>query len=252
MKRIEIYDIDGCICKNIFPNLGEKADIKLLKEEIVKTPLDSGFIKYYKLVSNRSTVKPFFLTGRKAVDFQIETLEQLKPLKINHNQLIFYPDNYSYSKIRYYTFKIYNILAISVKNKNTEVIVYDDMDGYVSKLMGLGLKLKIDKIKVEVVSNPKDYWKLKLKRSKLINKKKEDEKKEKMIKLLNKLFPADMRKYNRPGNRPNELTERISVLLTPQQMRGVNIIIRSGKFNTYSEFIRYLIVKYFDDLQKEG
>lgn len=61
------------------------------------------------------------------------------------------------------------------------------------------------------------------------------------------LFPKDMRKYNRPGYRPNELTERLSVLLTSQQKRGVDIIIRSGKFNTYSEFIRYLIVKYFDE-----
>ena len=71
---------------------------------------------------------------------------------------------------------------------------------------------------------------------------------QKIVEELEKLFPSDMRKYNRPGHRPNELTERISVLLTPKQKRGVDIIIQSGKFNTYSEFIRYLIVKYFDEI----
>ena len=62
--RVEIYDIDGTICDDFFPNLGETADISQLKKNILKTPLNEDFIRYFKKISENPEVKTVFLTGR--------------------------------------------------------------------------------------------------------------------------------------------------------------------------------------------
>ena len=174
MNKIIIFDIDGCICKNFFPNLNEKADIKELKQNILNTPLNRAFIQVYKRINKTSGVKIFFLTGRRAKDFEKETLEQLKILEISLEQIIFFPDNYAHTKIRYNTFKIYNILYLAIQNKDSEVIIYDDLDSYYPKLISLGLDLKIPKLSFKHVKNHKKFWvrklnELKTKQSKFDN-----------------------------------------------------------------------------------
>ncbi len=162
MNRIEIFDIDGCICESFFPNIGEKADIKSLKENILKTPLDLGFIRYFRKISIVPGVRSFFITGRRAKDFQEETFKQLDPLNLNKNQLIFFPDHYSHTKIRYNTFKIFQILSIAVKNREFVINVYDDLDSYFNKLWSIALKLRLQKLQIELVKNPKEFWNLRL------------------------------------------------------------------------------------------
>jgi len=170
MNKILIFDIDGCICPSFFPNLNEKANIKELKENILKTPLNDYFVQYYKKINKTSGVSCVFLTGRRAKDFENETLYQLKELEISPEQIIFFPDNYAHTKIRYNTFKIYNILSLAIQNKESEVVIYDDLDGYYPKLISLGLNLKIPKLSFKHVKNHKSFWfnKLRNKQKKII------------------------------------------------------------------------------------
>ena len=162
IKRIFFFDIDGCICESFFPNLKEKVDINALRRRILETKLFPGFIKYFNIISKHPGMKIYFITGRRAKDFQDETITQLEPLKINRKQLIFFPDEYNHSKIRYNNFKIFNILSLAAKREGIEFIVFDDLDGYFLKLLNLALKMNIKDIKVELVKNPGPFWKLKL------------------------------------------------------------------------------------------
>jgi len=68
-------------------------------------------------------------------------------------------------------------------------------------------------------------------------------------KELRDLFPKDMRKFNSWGKREkSKMTESLNLLISPQMKRGIRILIEHGKFRDRSEFIRYLIVKYFDEM----
>lgn len=166
MDKIEIYDIDNTICPSSFPNLGEKADISKLKKRILKTPLFPEFIEYYKLICRKNNIDTYFITGRKNSHFGPETKFQLQPLS-QELKIIFYPDNYNHSKIRYNTFKIYNILKISSPAANSKVEakihIYDDLCEYYPKLLTIAEKLGISNIRVHIVKNPVIFWNLKLK-----------------------------------------------------------------------------------------
>lgn len=164
MKKIEIFDIDGCICENFFPNLNENADIDTLRTRILETKLFPEFIKYHRIISKYPGLKSYFLTGRRAKDFENETLKQLEPLKIKEKGIIFFPDEYSHSKIRYNNFKIFNILNIAAKNQNSKIKIFDDLDVYIPRLMSLGLDLKIQGLRFYLVKNPAIFWKSKIKK----------------------------------------------------------------------------------------
>jgi len=153
-RKIEIFDIDGCICDNFFPNLNENADISDLKQRILNTLINPNFVEHYR----KSVALKYFITGRRFKDFGFETLEQLKNLHINPGQIVFYPDTYNHTKIRYNTFKIYNILKIAVQHKHSEIVVYDDIISYYPKLISLGLALKIEKLRTIHVKNHKKFW----------------------------------------------------------------------------------------------
>jgi hypothetical protein len=162
IKRIIFFDIDGCICESFFPNIGEKADIDLLRKRILQTKLFPGFIKYFNIISNYPGIKIYFITGRRKKDFQDETITQLEPIKINEAQVIFFPEDYNHSKIRYNNFKIFNILSIAAKNRDSEMLVFDDLDGYFLRLSKIAWLLKIDNFTINLVKNPGPFWKLKL------------------------------------------------------------------------------------------
>lgn len=69
------------------------------------------------------------------------------------------------------------------------------------------------------------------------------------LKELKELFPTQMAKYNNyKGPKGKKLTKIVSVPITPKQERGIELIINSGKFSSKAEFVRYLIIKYFDEM----
>ena len=156
---IYIFDIDGCILPSIFPNLSKKVSIEEIRNKIKAISIYKSFIEYYGLISKGPGKEKFFITGRKAKDFRNETIDQLKPLKIKENQIIFYPNIYSHSKIRYFTFKIYNILRIAFNNKRySEIIVFDDICDYFNKLSRKADIMNIITLKLNCVKEPEDYW----------------------------------------------------------------------------------------------
>lgn len=70
-----------------------------------------------------------------------------------------------------------------------------------------------------------------------------------MIKDMRDLFPNDMRRFNSWGKRKkSKMSESLNLLISPQMERGINLLIREGKFKNKSEFIRYLIIRYFDEM----
>jgi len=47
-KQIHIFDIDNCICPNVFPNLNEIADIAEIKRKLKQASLHKQFLSYFK------------------------------------------------------------------------------------------------------------------------------------------------------------------------------------------------------------
>lgn len=64
-------------------------------------------------------------------------------------------------------------------------------------------------------------------------------------------FPKDMRKFNGPGRHNGNLTERISILVTPTIYKKIQKLVKKGIFPNKCEFGRYLIMKYFEDHRKK-
>lgn len=158
-KKVYIFDIDNCIMPNVFPNLNEKGSIEEIRRKLKAISLYPEFIEYFKKITNAPGIKIFFLTGRKSKDFRIETINQLKLLDITEEHIIFYPKEYSYSKIRYFVFKIYNILKIAImNNKYLEVVVFDDKKEYFEKLLKKAEQLNIRKLKLNFVFDSENYW----------------------------------------------------------------------------------------------
>ena len=162
MQKVEIYDIDGCICKNVFPNLKKKVKIPETKKKILETPIFPAFINYFKAIGKNKDYKQLFLTGRKHKDYGKETIKQLFPLNINQNQIIFYPDHLNHSKERYITFKCYHILKNAYNHRDINCIVYDDLDTYQTALFeGINL-LDLENIELKIIKDPKKVWEMKL------------------------------------------------------------------------------------------
>jgi len=98
MIDIFIFDIDGCIMPDIFPNIKEiKIDNKIADHEYTKkasnVSLFPEFIEFYKKNCPNS-LAVYFLTGRKQKYYGRITQSQLKPLKIYKRYSIkHFPDN---------------------------------------------------------------------------------------------------------------------------------------------------------------
>lgn len=58
---------------------------------------------------------------------------------------------------------------------------------------------------------------------------------------------GDQRKYNKFGNRPHNLTERINLFVTPEMKKDILQLIEKGKFGNQSEVIRHCIRRYLDE-----
>ena len=69
---------------------------------------------------------------------------------------------------------------------------------------------------------------------------------------IDELFPKDMRKFNKPGwypKRKSILKERITVPLTKNQKKAIVLLVNSGKFANQAEAVRYMIIKYLEELK---
>jgi len=51
------------------------------------------------------------------------------------------------------------------------------------------------------------------------------------------------------GHRPKRLTEIIQISITPRIKLDISTYIANGKFPNVSEFIRFLIVRYLDEME---
>lgn len=160
IEKLEIYDIDGCICKNVFLNIAKETNINQIKKEIIITEIDKYFIKYFNSV-NSPVIKTIFLTGRQVKNYGKETYEQLSSLQSPINaQIVFFPDNFIFSMKTYYNFKITQILYYCLRYKEAIINVYDDHSAYFIRLNNLAKKMRILNLTTNLVSNL-DYWKLK-------------------------------------------------------------------------------------------
>jgi len=162
MNELNCFDIDDTIVSSDFPALTQKAEIQTLKQKILNTPLNSDFVEYYKLFSHITGVKSYFITGRRKKDFFQETLAQLEILNLAPEQIIFFPDNYKHSKIRYRMFKIYHIIRLANKHKGSNLYVYDDNNSYYAQLFDYGLCYNIPYMRFYLVKNHEDFWNRKL------------------------------------------------------------------------------------------
>jgi len=159
----EIYDIDGCICENVFPNFKGKIEVCNIRKKILKTKLYPAFVKYFKEFSKDKRNKYYFLTGRKFNEYGIETFFQLSELNINPKRIIFYPDQYLHSKERYTDFKCFHIIKLALNNKKGRCIVYDDLDSYQKELFKRMEIFGLENINVKILKDPEKVWDLKFK-----------------------------------------------------------------------------------------
>ena len=76
---------------------------------------------------------------------------------------------------------------------------------------------------------------------------------EQLRKKLDKLFPEDRRIFNIGGRkgRPITMTERVQVMVTDKVLEAIDFLVEIEKFPNRSEFIRHLIVKYFDNIKSD-
>ena len=135
MGNIFIFDIDGCIMPDIFPNIKEvKNDNKAINHEIKKKSssisLFPEFIEFYK--SNcLESLAVYFLTGRKQKYYGKITETQLKPIKIFKDYIIkYFPDNRALILEEYLQWKAKNIKDIMNQwfQDSVRFHIYDDLN----------------------------------------------------------------------------------------------------------------------------
>ncbi|MHA1724876.1 MAG: HAD family acid phosphatase [Promethearchaeota archaeon] len=150
MREIFIFDIDGCVLPQLFPNIRAGNKIKKKRElEIFKkarnTSLYPEFIQFYQ-ERCRNASKIIFVSGRKASLFKEITEAQLKPLRaIKDFSIHYYPDKNSHEPKVYFNWKAQKMQEIILKewreikkgnNGHEKVIIriFDDMFEYFPQL----------------------------------------------------------------------------------------------------------------------
>lgn len=173
MKEIFIFDIDGCVLSQIFPNIYENNNTN---EEFIKVALKKSeniflfeeFIRFYEKYC-KNAFQIYFITGRQEHYFSEITEKQLFPLKsIRTFKIIYYPDDKSHTAEEYFNWKIeivgeifekYAIAFNTNENLGTELIfkIFDDMDEYFPRLKEISKKYEF-KNKLVSISSP-EIWK---------------------------------------------------------------------------------------------
>ena len=173
MKKIFIFDIDGCVLPSIFPNIHEDNQSK---EKIIKNALEIGdkislfpdFIEFYKKYC-KSAESVIFITGRQKSSLGGLTETQLAPLReIKEFSLIYYPEEKSHIAKEYFDWKVNRIreilkgeikktVAVGVKEKRFLLKIFDDTPDYFPKIKEIADALEVSIILVPI--NEPDTWK---------------------------------------------------------------------------------------------
>jgi hypothetical protein len=146
-RLINIFDIDGCICKSLFPNVEDKKQSAAEIEELVsgvnnkkENKLYQGFIDYYYDVLDLCLYN-FFVTGRKISHFYRLTERQLSALPSGSFMVKYYPEHLEHIKSDYHGWKLNTIGALihSFSQKydsNTPIVfrIFDDDKSYFEDL----------------------------------------------------------------------------------------------------------------------
>ncbi len=153
MKEIFIFDIDGCVLPQVFPNIykNNAPNEDFMNEALKKgegVSLFEDFVKFYeKHCKNAHHV--FFMTGRQKRYFGEITEKQLFPLKkIKEFDIIYYPEEKSHDAEEYFNWKIESLeeifkkqqkaLASNLNGRNALMFrIFDDMDEYFPAIKAL-------------------------------------------------------------------------------------------------------------------
>jgi hypothetical protein len=57
---------------------------------------------------------------------------------------------------------------------------------------------------------------------------------------------GDQRRYNKPGERQTTLTEKVNLFVSKRMKKAMTQLIEEKLFPSYSEFVRHLIMEYFE------
>jgi hypothetical protein len=145
-RLINIFDIDGCICKSLFPNVKDKkqtaAEIEELVSQVNETenPLYAEFVDYYINIQPK-TFYNFFVTGRKVSHFHLLTEKQLSVLPQGNYFVKYFPEYREHTKRGYYDWKlglIANLIkAFSESYSRTKPIIFRIFDDDIKYFLNL-------------------------------------------------------------------------------------------------------------------
>jgi len=79
-KIINIFDLDGCSMKQVFPNTITEVSPAKMISKLQDITLFPAFLRYY-LLSSRKTIANIFITGRRKSNYERITKDQLRPAK---------------------------------------------------------------------------------------------------------------------------------------------------------------------------
>jgi len=147
---INIFDIDGCIMKDVFSNKELNIeDIKRTRKLLADIEPYPSFINYYKTkCSEDNVIQNIFLTGRREKDYGEITRNQLKKVDKIYIAVHFYPKNLRHIPEDYFPWKVKKIEELvsffvkvnkdfdEIYEEKTKVIVnvYDDLNRYFKDL----------------------------------------------------------------------------------------------------------------------
>jgi len=156
-KTIYIFDIDGCIMKEFFPNEFTKDGIAIhdIFDYILKgydVRVHDEFTRYWQ-ENVRNIDEVYFVTGRQRSLFGKLTYYQLQPFFLdgfNYKapEIKFYPEDGKYDPKYYFNWKLNTISNLI--NKESKILVFDDNCGYFKDLENLnGYDITCHEVKEE-------------------------------------------------------------------------------------------------------
>jgi len=172
MKEIFIFDIDGCILGQIFPNIYENINFNenLMEEALKKSEyneLFEEFVNFYR-ENCQTAYQVFFITGRQKSYFGMITEKQLAPLKtIRIFKIIYFPEDKSHTAGEYFNWKIekiseifkkYYVVLKNNKNSKNNLIfkIFDDMTEHFDDINRLARNFEL-KISLKPIKGPEDW-----------------------------------------------------------------------------------------------
>ena len=174
MKEIYVFDIDGCVLPQIFPNITENNSTseKVIKESLERSKnviLYDEFVEFYEK-NCINAYRVVFITGRKRRSLGEMTDEQLSPLrKTRTPDIIYYPEDKDHVVTDYFDWKVEKVQEVIKKdvhrgndvsngNLRKDLIfkIYDDMPEYFSKIQEIAENQGINVV-LTPIKGPEDW-----------------------------------------------------------------------------------------------